>query len=74
MHPSTTSSSAAPHNGIGIPSLFQDRYKATMDINCVLQKGYIQQQADNTYCFGIRYSPLSPTELWGVPLHEFEQH
>ena len=74
MHPSTTASSTAPHNDIGLLSLFQGGSKATMDINGVLQKGYIQQQANKTYHFSVRHSPRSPTEIWGVPLHEFEQH
>ena len=44
-----------------------------MEINGVFQKGYISRQAYNTYRFSVRFGPLSPTELWGVPLHEFEK-
>ena len=73
MHPSTTASSTSPHDNIGLPSIFKDGYEATIDINRVFQKGYIKRQADNTYRFSVRGGPLSPTELWGFPLHEFEQ-
>ena len=45
-----------------------------MDINSVLQKGYISRQANNTNQISILSGPLSPTELWLVPIHKFEQH
>ena len=74
MHPSTTASLTAPQNDIGLPTLFQDGSKAKMYINGVFQKGYIKIWANHTYRFSVRRGPRSPTELFGVPLHEFEQH
>ena len=74
MHPTTTASSTSPHDDIGLPSLFQYGSKSTMYINGVFQKGYIKRQAEKTYRFSVRRGPRFPTELWGVPLHEFEQH
>ena len=74
MHPSSTAPPTAPHNYIGLTSLFQDVSKATMDINGVFQKGYISIQANNTYRFSVRHSPRSPIEIWGVPLNKFEEH
>ena len=74
MHPSDTSSYAAPHDHIGLPTCFQDGYKATMEINNAFHKGYISWQDDNIYVFSDRSGPLSPKELWGIPRQEFEQH
>ena len=74
MHPSTTASSKAPHYDIGLPSLFHYGSKYTMEINGVFHKGYIKHQADKTYRFSVRHGPFPPTELWGIPLHEFEQN
>ena len=45
-----------------------------MELNGVFQKGCISRQAGNTYRFSVRRGPRSPTEIWGVPLHKFEQH
>ena len=73
MHPSATASSPVPHNNIGIPTLFQDKSKAKMDINGVFHKGYISRQANNNYHFRVQHGPHSPTELWGVPLKIFEK-
>ena len=74
MHPSTTASSTTPHDNIGLPSLFKDGSKATMYVNVVFQKGYIKRQSDNTYRFSVCRGPHPPTDLRGVPLHEFEKY
>ena len=43
MHPSATTFSIILHDNIGLPTLFQDRYKAKKDINGIFQKGYISR-------------------------------
>ena len=48
MHNYAVAYSPAPHDYIGLTTLFQDVSNATMYINGVFQKGYISRQADNT--------------------------
>ena len=74
MHPSTTASSTAPHDYIVLPLFFKDGSKATMDTNGVFQKGYIKHQSENNYRFSVLRVHRSPTEIWEVTLHKFEQH
>ena len=43
MHPSATTFSIILHDNIGLPTLFQDRYKAKKDINGIFKNGYISR-------------------------------